>query len=548
MSEDQGSTVDAIVKRSSRLFNGVERSNFKDRWEMISEFVMPSQSGIFIGKDSKGDKKTARLFDSTAIQANQDLANAFNSTLTNQATVWSMLRFTEDELNNNEQAIFWLEAVNTEIHKQLNESNFYTEVSKSYLSYPSLGNLVLMHEVKDFDESPEGDFPGFRFKALHLSEVAWSENKDSIVDTVYRKFESTARVVMDRWGDRASEKVKDAFREDPERPVNIIQAIFPRPRKEIKLNEFGLAPGKNRPFGSIYMEAEGHNILEESGFYEFPVYAVRWSTLPGEVYGRGPGETAIPDIRTLNKVKELNLQLLNRTVNPPLFTNQRNVLGSLDLRPGATSVVRDINGIREFITNARVDVTQVNVQDLKESIRSAFLIDKLLLPPRTETGEMTAFEVSQRLEQMQRVLGPTLSRLNGELLEPLILRMFKSLLRAGALPPAPEILQQLGIDIQIDFINQLARSQQIEEVNNIQAWVQEIAGLAQIKPEVLDVINADGIAKHVARIRSIPEIAINSEEDVEEAREARAQAQQAQSLLDTGVQAADIQSKTGGEK
>ncbi len=37
---------------------------------------------------------------------------------------------------------------------------------------------------------------------------------------------------------------------------------------------------------------------------------------------------------------------------------------------------------------------------LQNSIKSAFYIDKLMLPPRTETGEMTAYEIQERLTDL----------------------------------------------------------------------------------------------------------------------------------------------------
>ena len=180
------------------------------------------------------------------------------------------------------------------------------------------------------------------------------------------------------------------------------------------------------------------------------------------------------------------------------------------------------------------------------NIKNTFFIDKLFLPPRTETGEMTAFEIDQRLAQMQRVLGPTLSRLNSEFLSPLIIRCFKMLLRAGALPEIPEILKERGIDVEIAFVNQLSRAQQIEELTNMDQWFRRLGELAQIKPEVLDWGNADFYAKESAKIMGLPAEIVVNEDIVEDVREQRAEVAEEQQQLEAGIGVADIISKTGG--
>lgn len=532
-----------IAVLADKLFQSVERSNQETQWSLISEFVLPSQSGIFLGQNTPGEKKTRRLFDSTAIQANHDLAAAVHSTLTNPATQWSRMRFRDDDLNNDASAVRWLEDANRKLHLAFNESNFDTQVSKNYQAFTSLGTMALFHEEADHDDGP--GFNGFNFQAWHLSEVAFAENKFGIVDTVYRKFRLTAKQAFERWDAKVSDEILKCLEKDPFKEFHFIHCIEPRDKKEVRLNEFGLATAKERPFASYYVDPKRGELLEESGYYEFPVYVTRWQTMPGEIYGRGPGHIALPEIRTLNKHIEIDLQFRAKAANPPILATQKAILGALDLRPGQLSIVRDPSGIRELVPQARADVTQIAVQDSRNQIKANFFIDKLMLPPRTETGEMTAFEIAQRMEQMQKVLGPTLSRLNNELLTPLIVRSFRMLLRGGALSELPPILEERGVDVEISFVNQLARSQQIEDVTNIQSWVQNLALLAQVKPEVVDYINADGIAKHTAKIQAVPEIAVTDDDQVEQIRQQRAQAQQQQQALEAGVQVADINSKIG---
>jgi hypothetical protein len=541
-------TAQRIMRRADDAFTQPERYNNEQMWCELTEFMLNNQFLSFgsstasttdIGTTTSttaGAKRTRRLYDSTALKAVQDLAAAFQGTLTNPATVWSKLRFQKDALNNNHEAIVWLEEVNRLMHNKFNESNFNTEIAKGYQSFVSLANMVLFQEVND-----EGKF---QFSAFHLAQIAWSEDKDNIVDTVHRRFELTAKQAFERWGDVVHDNIIKALETDPDKIFNFLHTVKPRDPKDIKLNELGLAPGEFRPVASIYVDTSHGQFVEESGYYEMPALVARWSLMPNEKYGRGPGHLALPDTRTLNRLKQRALEAIDLQVRPPLLANQRDVFGQLDMRPGQISIVKDHNGVREFVSQARNDVMKFSVEELSASIKEIFFLDKLLLPPRTETGEMTAFEISQRVEQMHRVLGPVLSRVNNELLNPLITRAFKLMLRSGELPETPNILIEQGIDVEIVFVNQLARAQQMQDVTTIQQWVQGLAALAQADPSVIDNINADGIAKHTAKVLGVPEIAVQNDDVIAATREQRAQQQQAAAAMEAGVQMADIASKT----
>lgn len=534
-------TAESLIRRANKLFASDERSNAEFIWTLLSEYIIPNQHGLFAGQEAKGAKRTKRLYDSTAIQANHDLASAMHSVLTNPATKWAKLKFSEDALNEDKEASMWLENANNKLHDAFAESNFTNEIAKGYKLFSGLGSMSLLHEERQLDDNAQ--FTGFNFKLFHQAEVAWSENIFGRVDTVYRKFKMTGRQILSRWGKKSPEVVIKKSENNPEAEYILYHLVFPREDKDIKINEVGRAAPKNRPYASVYVAKDGPKILEEGGYYEFPIHVTRWETMPGEVYGRGPGHIAIPDVRTLNKAKELGLHAIAKSINPPILAEQRSVLSSLDLRPGQVSIVKDIQGIREMVTQNRFDVTQFAVEDLRNAIKNIFFIDKFQLPPRTETGEMTAFEIAQRTEQMQRVLGPTLGRLNHELLDPLVRRGFNMMLRGGAFGEIPLSLQESGGSIEVEYVNALARSQKIEEVTSMQALLQDVGLLAQLDPSVIDTLDFDAIVALDAKRRGVPEAILRDPREVQQIREQRAEQQQQMAALEAGVQAADIASK-----
>jgi hypothetical protein len=551
-SEQESNLGQQLIKKANAAFNTTERRNVESIWSELSEFILPSQNSQWFGNGAKGHRRDQKLFDNTAPMASRDLASSLHSTVTNPSSKWSKIRFRETALNNHPAANAWTANATTEIHNALTDSNFDNQIGRGYQGYVGLATMAILHD----EIYKDGEYKGLNFSSWHLSEIAYAENIYGIVDCIYRKFKLTTKQCYEMFGDNIGD-LKDKLDSDPLKEQQLYHCIHPRDKKDIKLNILGQAAPKHRPFASYYVLCKGNKIVKEDGYYEFPVYVSRWLTLPGEIYGYGPGHIARADVLTLNVLIRDILKGLAKAVNPVIFQEQNNLLTG-DMRPGKIVSVRNINGIKEGVTQSRFDVGFLEAKELRDSIKSAFYIDKLMLPPRTETGEMTAYEIRQRLEQMQVILGPPLSRLNTELLEPLIMRTLKILLRAGIIPPVPEEVIALSknvtskgmkkIDLDIAFVNSLARSQQMEEIRNISSWVQETAGISQLKPEVLDLINVDQVVEKMARIRDIPEELVNTDEEVQKIRADRQQAMQAQSALQAGEQMGSIVKNVAGAK
>jgi hypothetical protein len=390
----------------------------------------------------------------------------------------------------------------------------------------------------------DGLFSGFHFKAWHLAKVAFDENELGKVDKIYRKFEFTKDQAIARWGKNTPDKIAKSKPEEKHLFYHII-----RPRAGVPKNPDSLLVTVDKmPFESIYVYKAGTEIVENGGYMEFPNHVTRWSKLPGEKYGKGPGHLALPEVRTLNKMVELGLTAIARGIAPPIFSERRNIISSLNLKPNGLSIVADISKIKEFNTQARSDLYQFTKEDYKNSIRQAFFLDKLLLPPREEVGEMTAFEIARRIEQTQRVLGPTFGRLNQDFLQPLVTRSFRMMLRGGAFADPPASIKERGLNIDIKFVNALARSQQIEEVSAINQWAQILGGLAQLEQfdsPATDLMDVDAAGETSARILGVPEDVIADRKVREQIRDDRSERIQQAEAVENDLKVADAQSKRG---
>lgn len=525
-----------IMQKAEQALLSPERNNQRQVWKQIARYILQSSDASFSpDQRTPGSRVNQEVFDSSAASFCRDLASAVHSTLTNPSMKWSKFKFKNNVMNEDEESVRWLDACSDAIHSVLNDSNFDSQIGSAYMSLCGLGTMILLH-----DEKLDGDqFQGFNFKCIHLGEVALETNIDGLCDTMYRKFKLSPKQAMQMFPEE--EEYKKLVDRGIKDELEFIHAIYTRPKNEVKVNELGLALPEHRPIADCYVECKRGKLIQERGYYEIPFYAVRWLTKPEEIYGFGPGHVALPDVLSVNKIRKETLKGLAKAVNPGMLTTQRNMISG-DLRPGGLIEVRDINQIKELQTTTRFEVAFNVIEDLKNSIKIAFYIDKLMLPPRTETGEMTAYEVAQRLEQMQQILGPVVSRLNNELLNPLIMRCFKILLRNGQLPTPPQQLLKDGeLDLDIQYVNSLARSQQTSELRNIQTWIMELGQMAQLQAaaqgsDILDNINFDDLVTYSARIRSIPEQAVRTEKEVMALRQQRQQAMQQQQMLQTGEQ------------
>lgn len=537
-----------LLKRIDSLFSSSERSQNETVYSDLSEYLLPNQSGIFNrnGKASSaaGEKKTKRLYNSFPIDCAQKLTAALQSILTNAATNWFKLKAVKEELNNDPEVLKFLDDVTKLINNDINDSNFYTETPKAYQQYVVLGSMAIFHEEKE--ATVPGRYPGYKFTAIHLSQIAWAENKDGLVDKVAYRFELTAEQAFEKWGTKCSKKILDALETNPDNMFEFVLWLAPRDKSEVKLNEMGLAAPKERPFASMYIDVQAKQIIEESGYYEFPMYCPRWDMLPGERYGRGRGHLALGDIRAFNKISSQMEKSFDKDVDPPLFVNRRDILGALSMNPGARSVVENVDGIKEFVSQGRTDRIFELFTQYKENIKSMFFIDQILLPPREDIGQMREAEVLHRIKQIHTVFGPIVPRIGAEFLSPFLLRCFKMRLRANALPPLPEAIKKQGLDLEIVFMNELATSQKLAVVTNNQQFMQQIGIVAQFSPSSLDVVDFDDILLEDARAMSISEKSLRTDDEIKQIRDERAKAQQAAQQLQAANLAADTAVKAKG--
>lgn len=221
-------------------------------------------------------------------------------------------------------------------------------------------------------------------------------------------------------------------------------------------------------FASYYVALAGKTLLAESGYRSFPYAISRYTTAPGEIYGRSPAMLALPAIKTLNEEKKTLLKQGHRTVDPVLLTHDDGVLDGFSLRPGAINpggVSMDGRPLVHALPVGNLAVGKDMMDDERLVINDAFLVT--LFQILVDTPQMTATEVLERAREKGALLSPTMGRQQSEFLGPMIARELDVLMRQSLLPPLPGVLIEAQGEYKIEYDSPLSRAQRAEEAAGI---------------------------------------------------------------------------------
>lgn len=521
-----------LVDRHRKLVSA--RANWDTLWEEISEYVIPARQG-FITKKTKGSYRGERVFDSTAMHANSMLASHMHSSLTSPAAPWFTMKYDKGELNRTDEAMEWLEDCSERMSASISDSNFSTQVSEMYNDLCAFGTGAMFVEAATQTESFK-----LQFHALHLGSICIAENVDGMVDTVYHKRMMSARQAVQRWPDAAKlDRIERAMEQNPDKEFAFLHCVMPNENHQ---PSNPLPEPKFRKYISYWVAIEDCEIVEENGYYEMPYLVPRWGKVTGDTYGYSPGILARADIRTLNAAKKLELAAWEKSIDPPIMASATGIIGDLNMQPAGLTFVRDMQSLAPLTQSTQWQAVQIKSNELKENIQSIYLIDQLQLG--AQKHNTTATEIEIRYSLMNRVLGPTMGRLQQEFLNPLIERVFGIMFRTGQFEETPDAVSDDKIDI--EYQGPLARNQRMEDAQAIERLFGLAAQWAQLDPNALDIIDINGAMRILAERYGAPAKALKGESEVEEAQAQRAQQQAEQEQMAMQQSMAQTQATQAG--
>ncbi len=521
-----------LIQLYNDLENSTERQNFKIEWQEQADFVLPRKNNVTI-KQTKGARRTERLMESTGPHSSGLLAATLQGSLTSNSVFWFNIRMKDKELNENEEVKAWLDDSTRRMYQGFNDSNFRIEIHEMFTDVVVFATACLLTE-----RALPSNENLLNFRSYFVGDdFLIRENVQGYVDTVIRKVLFEPRQAKELFGDKAGREVLKAEEAKSSEEFEYLHVTMPIAEYSKTRQGFG---NDEWEYTDIYVAMKDEVISKKSGYFEFPYIIPTWSKASGEMYGRGPTNIAMPDIRTLNAATAYMRQAWAKDIKPSRLVPES--LGvDIDDVPGTNIPVPahliEIIKKGALTSEARWEVSVEEREQLRTAIKECYFTDQIQLQKQ---AQMTATESQIILELMQRLLGPVFGRLEAQL-APMVERVFGIMLRAGALAPVPGVIADGELDI--EYVGPLARSQRQSEINALRQWLEQLVQIAAIKPDIVDVPNFDEIARDSARVLNVNERYVNAQDDVDEVREQRAEDEEDAKTTEEASVAADAFAK-----
>jgi len=506
-------TRDRLFTRWGQLKS--ERASWFAHWQELTSYILPRNGRYFRQDRDRGYRRHNNIYDSTGTRALRILGAGMMSGATSPARQWFRLATPDPELNSYEPVKLWLDDVTKRMQRVFQKSNTYNALHQMYEELGTFGTAATIL-LPDY-QTVIHHYP------LTCGEYCISTDAKGRVCTLYREFEMTVSQVVKEFGlEKCSVSVQNMYRTgNLDQWVPVIHCIEPRADRDM-----GKRDAKNMPWGSYYFEVGGEDgvFLRESGFQYFPALCPRWSVVGGDIYGNSPGMEALGDIKQLQHEQLRKAQAIDYQTKPPLQVPASMKNRDVETLPGGVSYYDgQSNGIKTaFEVNLNLQYLLNDIMDCRERVRGSFYADLFLMLANTPNTRMTATEVAERHEEKLLMLGPVLERLHNELLSPLVDITFTRMVAAGALPPAPQELQ--GMDLNVEFVSMLAQAQRAIGTNAVDRFVGNLGAIARMKPDILDKFDQDQWADVYADMLGVDPSLIIADKEVAVLRDARNQA------------------------
>ncbi|HEJ7946925.1 TPA: phage tail protein [Serratia liquefaciens] len=510
------------------------RLSYDSHWKELSDFILPN-CGRFLTTDAGRNKRNTKVVDPTGGLASRTLESGMLSGITSPTRPWFSLNTPNKQLMDSWPVKMWLSQVVELMNDVMNKSNWYQSLTVlyRYLGTFATGAISILEDDEDV----------IRTHVLPIGSYYISNSDRLQVDTVFRKFSMTCRQLVAKFGlENVSDSVKSAWDTGAyETWFEVVHAVLPNTNRDTgKLNS------KNKRYSSVYYEpgGSGDKLLSESGFDEMPILVPRWDINGEDAYGSScPGILALGGVKALQLQQKRKDQAIDKLVNPPMMAPSSMKNERLSLLPGDVTYYNgagDAQGFKPvYEINPRISELLESIQDGRQLTNECYFVPLFNMFSNINTRSMPIEAVNEMRDEKMLQIGPVLDRLNDELLDPAIDRIFNIMNRRGMLPPPPEELQ--GQPLRVEYTSVMAQAQKAVGIGSIERFVGFIGNMAAAGfQQAADKLDVDQAIDEYGDMLGVPTTITKSDEQVQAEREQRAQQQQAAQSLQMGTGAADI--------
>lgn len=532
-----------------------QRHNFETEWERVAEVFRPIRADIVTDR-SKGDKSQIhRLYDSFPINAVSTLRSIVIGVFFNRSIKPISIKSTKEEVNKDSEVSAWLTDFADMMLKNMFDpkSNFERALSEAVEDDIVIGTPATFIQ--------RGSKFVLNYTTLNIKNFLIAESQDNDVDYVIIKSKRTARQLVQQFeASNLHEKILEAAEKNPFEEFPIQLHIFPRSEGD-KSKRGAL----DKPIAGIWIDEKHKTQIEEVGWDSMPVAVGRSEKATGEIYGTSKGMVALASGRQSNDMwRQLN-EASELSLRPPLNINAE-YDRVLNLSPAALNfpdqklLSSGRPSVEPIVNVGNIPINERLIERVAGTINEIFFLDKLKI---FDNPNATATQVLELRAESFRIMGDFMSGLI-QYMDQLLSRTFDILfteiydrdvegrffLKEGNDlfdKPLPDLLAE-NPDLKINYINPITQSQRLNESAAIDKMLQDTGLIAEFRPEVLDLINADEVVRRKGEILNVDPDLINSRATVKkerDKREAQLQEQQEQLRVQEATETA-AKAKTAG--
>jgi hypothetical protein len=445
-------TPEQILKR--QVAAQAKKDEFQQLYQDAYEFALPQRQlyGEWEG-GATGSKKMQRVFDSTAINSTQRFANRLQSVVFPPQRKWAKLEAGSDiPADRKQQAQAILEVYQDKMFTMLNQSNFDIAMGEFLLDL-AVGTACMMVQ-------PGDDVQPLNFIPVPLFLVSYEEGANGQVDNVYRRMRMKGESIQRQWP-------------DAEIPDDMARRIEQKPTDDIELLEATIYDHKRGDYCYHVIDKTSKSELVYRRRKMSPWVISRYMKVAGEIYGRGPLMTALPDIKTLNKTIELLLKNASLAVAGVYTAADDGVLNpnTVKIVPGAIIPVARNGGsqgpaLLPLPRSGDFNVSQLVINDLRSNVKRILLDESL---PPDNMSARSATEIVERMKELAQNLGSAFGRLINETMIPVTAKILEVMDERGLIDMP---LRVNGLEVKVTPVAPLAMAQNMEEVSAIMQYMQ----------------------------------------------------------------------------
>lgn len=538
------------------------RQRHEDDWRKAAAYCLPAeyqswktQTGPVQGASPMESVRRV-AYDSTGFRSLPKYVSILERLATPQNQKWHTLTPSDENLKKNNRVRDYFQQLTKLLFKYRYDTRarFKKTTGEAYGAMGVYGCGPIF--IKERKPSVTSKTYGMSYLAPPLRDIFILTDDEGNLWGVFRRMWLNARQAKDKFGNSKT-PLPDTIMAELKKPQpdegKFFEFVhFCKPKTMAEHDPTAL-DNRRHPIVARYLSVEGKQYVgDEEGFQSMPYKTPRTFTVSGDPYGYSPAVLALASLGGASQIKKTNLKYGNLIVAPPLFTYDDGVMnGGIDFRPQAINPGYVGPKGEKLAVPMQLGNYQVGdklLEDERRDIEDSFFVT--LFQILTDTPEMTATEVIERVAEKASLLSPTMGALQSEMLGPMIERELDVLVEIGKFPPPPPELVEAQGEYEVTYTSPMAKAMYMEEVSGFSRSLEMTVGAVQLTgdPSPLDNYNFDVAIPEIADTLNVPARWMNDENQIKAIRDGRAKQAEMQQAVDAAPSVASVAKTMQGGK